>query len=144
MIFTTPCFVRVEDAKAMRTLDMWLDKIGYEWKINPRSEYKEGRYRVLDEEYVKNALTVVCSRNKRMWTTECSIKKAIDCGDNIELFKALAAMNNENDKEQWFKNGIDWRLCHDSIITKMVIPNYALYRKATAQEIIEHFNRKRK
>lgn len=27
---------------------------------------------------------------------------AIDCGENIELFKALAAMNDENDREQWF------------------------------------------
>ena len=25
-----------------------------------------------------------------------------DCGENVELFKALAAMNDENDREQWF------------------------------------------
>lgn len=36
MKFTTPCFVRVEDVAAMKKLDMWLDKIGYEWKINPK------------------------------------------------------------------------------------------------------------
>lgn len=148
MIFTTPCFVRVEDAKAMRTLDMWLDKIGYEWKINPSSEYKEGRYRVLDEEYVKNALTVVCSRNKRMWTTECSIKKAIDCGDNIELFKALAAMNNENDYMQYLIDNVgNMGICTQQSPYKVVQMagisfNIDNYRKATAQEIIEHFNRK--
>ncbi|MCM1250327.1 MAG: hypothetical protein NC209_04190 [Alistipes sp.] len=63
----------------------------------------------------------------------------IDCGTDVELFKALAAMNYENDREQWFTDGNDWCLCHDDIVTKMVIPSYALYHKATAAEIVEHF-----
>lgn len=47
MIFTTPCFVRVEDAKAMRTLDMWLDKIGYEYSLAAmRANDERGCYMV--------------------------------------------------------------------------------------------------
>lgn len=72
----------------------------------------------------------------------------IDCGDNIELFKALAAMNNENDMDQWFicqknKNGdMYFRKCTITCITEWYYLRwYYLCRKAAAEEIIKHFKK---
>lgn len=63
--------------------------------------------------------------------------------DMFEIYEvALAAMNDTNDYMQWFTDGRDWRLCPDIVVTKMAIPSYALYSKATAEEIIEHFKNK--
>lgn len=148
MKFTTPCFVRVKDATAMRKLDMWLDKIGYDWKIDPKSEIKEGRHHVLDEDYVTRSLTVVCRRKTRMWTIHCASKRAIDCGTDVELFKALAAMNDENCCEQWFVNDLGfWQKAANGAIdligyTKDHQDVKHFFRKATAEEIIEHFKLK--
>lgn len=137
MKFTTPCFVRVEDAKKRKELITFCIKIGYTtvYSINPILEFVVCGL-------VPNNVDVAESYDSDTMREGLVCYGLIDCGDNIELFKALAAKNNYNDKEQWFTDGIDWRLCHDSIITKMVIPNYALYRKATVQEIIEYFNGK--
>lgn len=72
---------------------------------------------------------------------------AIDCGENIELFKALAAMNDENDYMQWYVNEITdrWSLCigmdhveDDPIISKW---EGLARHKATAEEIIKHFKK---
>lgn len=68
----------------------------------------------------------------------------IDCGTNIPLFKALAAMNEENDREQWF---IEWRTPHAQMIkcshekAKDCFGErwHLVWEKATAAEIIEHF-----
>lgn len=68
-------------------------------------------------------------------------KGGIDCGTDVDLFKAIAAMTPFNDREQWFTDGQDWRLCHDEVVTKMVIPSYSLYHKATAEEILKHFKK---
>lgn len=133
MKFKTPCFVRVEDAVKRKELIEWIGRIGY--KVY---DWYWGEY-----------IRVI-----RCWTSPKGISKAvgypckqvrksdIDCGSDIELFMALAAMNQENDLEQWFTDGQDWRLCHDEVITKMVNPSYALYHKATVEEIIEHFKNK--
>lgn len=138
MIFTTPCFVRVEDAEKRKELIEWLENVGYIF-----NNCYNGAYSVAISPYsITKIVKVESSPGTGLIHVLVSTDTGINCDDNIEMFKALAAKNNYNDKEQWFTDGIDWRLCHDSIITKMVIPNYALYRKATAQEIIEHFNRK--
>lgn len=131
--FTTPCFVRVEDAEERKELMDWLSQLGYDI----RDVYWNGSIRIV-----------------RCWTSPKGIGRAvgypckqvrktdIDCGTDVELFKALAAMNDTNDYMQWFTDGRDWRLCPDIVVTKMVIPSYALYSKATAEEIIEHFKNK--
>ena len=67
-------------------------------------------------------------------------RKAIDCGENIELFKALAAMNDENDLEQWFvsNKGSEWAICKKTLN----VYSGVLCRKATAEEIVEYFKNK--
>lgn len=82
-------------------------------------------------------------------TREVFARDFIDCGTNIELFKALAAMNDENDYMQWFVIGKgdvrDWfaRCDYHSIKNHPDYTTFVLmgYSKATAKEIIEHFNK---
>lgn len=93
---TTPCFVCIEDADKRKELFAWLGRIGYD-----SHDWYWGEY----------------IRIIRCWTNPKGISKAvgypckqvrktdIDCGTDIELFKALAAMNNNNDMEQWFTDG---------------------------------------
>lgn len=130
MKFMTPCFVRVEDAEKREELTAWLNELGYEVY-----DWYWGQY----------------IRFIRCWTTPKGVSKAvgypckqvrktdIDCGSDIELFKALAAMNDENDLYQWFTDGYEWVLCPDPVVTKSIIPSYATYHKATAKEIVERF-----
>lgn len=76
----------------------------------------------------------------------------IDCGTNVDLFRALAAMNDDNDREQWFvvkTNISDYYDIDDIIYQKgdiffnasgepLVEKNF---RKATAEEIVEYFKK---
>lgn len=134
MKFTTPCFIRVEDAEKREELFRWLAHLGYavcDWRWRD------------------------CIRIIRCWTTPKGTSKAvgypckqvrktdIDCGTDIELFKALAAMNNENDHEQWFVvdhiGGLDEMVYADSEEALAYIQSGDGYRKATTEEIIERF-----
>ena len=77
----------------------------------------------------------------------------INCGKNIELFKALAAMNDENDQEQWYayteyptnegKNGVRKFVFNEPArFDSFVDVPSGYYRKATAEEIVEYFKNK--
>lgn len=141
MKFTTPCFVRVEDAEKRDELLVWLKCIGY-----GSCDFLWGN----------------CIKIIRCWTTPKGVGKAvgypckqvrktdIDCGENIELFKALAAMNDENDREQWFTDTADdFCLCSsdrwsDEWQKENFEKYYCYWRKATAAEIIEHFKKREK
>lgn len=77
------------------------------------------------------------------------------CGENIELFRALAAMNNENDQEQWYsyteyptnesKNGVRRLIFneHTRFDSFVDVPS-GYYRKATVEEIVEYFKNNEK
>lgn len=142
MKFTTPCFVRVEDAEELKELMDWLSQLGYEiryWDL-------DGYIRII-----------------QCWTTPKGIGRAvgypckqvrrtdIDCGTDIELFKALAAMNDDPSqfKHQWVINE-DGHMClceynnPAQLVIRGMLPHSIGLRKATAEEIIEHFkNRER-
>lgn len=129
--FTTPCFVRVEDAEERKELMDWLSQLGYD---------------------IRDVYWNRCIRIVRCWTSPKGIGRAvgypckqvrktdIDCGHDVKLFKALAAMNDENDREQWFydDNGL-WEKCDNDLPTRYMQMNG---HKATAEEIIEHFKNK--
>ena len=126
MKFTTPCFVRVEDAEKRRQLVKWLVDIGYRIyhnHPNPDSIVTDGSW---GGAYLGRWARV----------------GKIDCGENIGLFKALAAMNDENDNEQYFVTELAGSsyCVHKNRNTNLA---YSLTcRKATVEEIIEHFNEK--
>ena len=142
MAFKTPCFVRVEDAAERKKLIEWCNNI-------------IGRSG--DEDYMYGNV-VLCIRD----TTYCCIYQeadfvsdddTIDCGTSVELFRALAAMNDENDWEQWFTNGREFGKKkgiqkingNDVDIWEMhycPIGEEHEWRKATAEEIVEYFKKK--
>ena len=150
MKFTTPCFVYVKDVAERKKLMAQLKVIGY-------------RVCVCSTFYHNN--TIHCSMIERngvlcpevhgvpdvdidgeygleqfLYENSKSDNPSYNCGNNIELFKALAAMNDGNDREQWFiEEGRMFKCTSDKI------NNYSYHwlttRKATAEEIVEHFKK---
>lgn len=152
MKFTTPCFVRVEDAEKRKELAGWLGGIGY----------AECRCCLFDGWNTLHCGTVSemdggsevhgipdCDGDTGvgMFKAGEAAKEysAYDCGANIELFKALAAMNDENDREQWFIDELGrFEKCRakEANIVGWIMLYGKTPRKATAEEIIEHFKEK--
>lgn len=133
MTFTTPCFVRVENPEKRKELIEWLEGIGYKL------------------EYLRNDGVIVLTSENRVYVYGEAVHEiiksdydAIDCGENTELFKALAAMNDENDREQWFTDGYHFELCPTNKAD--MVAWHMMYRtkprKATAEEIVEYFKNK--
>lgn len=131
MTFTTPCFVRVENPEKRKELFEWLCEIGY------IAAYRIDKYYPV----VVTGLTKECVDIAPESTIEgLEYYGMIDCGENTELFKALAAMNDENDREQWFvsNEGSEWAICKKTLN----VYSGVLCRKATAEEIVEYFKNK--
>lgn len=140
MKFTTPCFVRVEDAAKRKELIGWLFNIGYEL-----CEHLIG----MDGE---TPVVVAAFGNIDLWVrTHCKSETCFDCGENIDLFKALAAMNDENDLNQWYVCDVpywcdlrqgDWVIKRDTMDHTTFFPS--VFHKATAAEIIGYFKKREK
>lgn len=74
--------------------------------------------------------------------------KLIDCGDDEQLFIALAAMRDDTDKDQLFTNGIDWAIKREAA-RGLGLPGFEYLsfprdvntplHKATIEEIMEQF-----
>lgn len=139
MTFTTPCFVRVENPEKRKELIEWLKTLGYRL------------------EYLRNDGVIVLTSENRVYVYGEALYRvikvdydAIDCGTDIELFKALAAMNEENDREQWYayteyptnegKNGVRKFVFNEPArFDSFVDVPSGYYRKATVEEIVEYF-----
>jgi hypothetical protein len=79
-------------------------------------------------------------------------KSQFDCDENVDLFLAIAALKDNNDINQWmictmehtdpdnntFYNVGDWRLSHRKKMKK--IKRNDVWRKASLEELIQHFN----
>ena len=139
MKFTTPCFVRVEDAEKRKELAVWLSSIGR--YVSPA---------VTSSDYHKDWVIVTepCDPDLDgyvgIWAKTPKSPAFIDCGEDIELFKALAAMNDENYNEQYFVTELAGSsyCVHKNRNTNLA---YSLTcRKATVAEIIEYFKKSEK
>ncbi len=151
MNFLTPAFVRVNNPEKRKELTKWLQGIGY---------------------YVCSCClfdgwnTLHCNRIERLKTsyevhgipdydrdTGYNIggfkvdntnedNPSYDCGENVELFKALAAMNDENDIEQIFisERGLYIRCLRNNANIDWL----GKLRKATFEEIVEYFKNNEK
>lgn len=138
-MFTTPCFI----GKNTPELREKLDKLGYSPIQNGHGEW----FIPMDELPYLETFPMSKSYMGRagFWSTS-----VIDCGPNEELFLALAALRDDTDKYQQFvciESYCDsFDLFHDighfaKCITDR-IPDSKYWRKATAEEIIEHFTMK--
>jgi hypothetical protein len=143
-MFTTNCFIR----KNTPELRKKLEELGYEpcyrTSIHPDEHknivvcknYGSRYYGVSDVEATRPGNVADAIKNREM----------IDCGDNEELFLALAALRDDTDKWQLFIfDGIDvpdyflqkgdmW-ICS---LDKHLVENC---HKATVEEIIEHYGK---
>lgn len=145
MTFTTPCFVRVENPEKRKELIEWLCDIGRPHrKVVPLNVFP---FIVAYDGWHDN----VSIESLNIYQEK--MPGLIDCGANIELFQALAAMNNENDREQWYsyteyptnegKNGVRKFVFNEPArFDSFVDVPSGYYRKATAEEIVEYFKNK--
>lgn len=153
MKFTTPCFVRVEDMEKRKELTEWLKGIGYYvCSCCLFDGWNTLHCRGIDRLKIAYEVHGICDYDEEtrysidQFKAENAAKEhhAIDCGENIELFKALAAMNDENDNEQYFVTELAGSsyCVHKNRNTNL---DYSLVcRKATVEEIIEHFKKREK
>lgn len=154
MNFLTPAFVRVNDPEKRKDLTEWLKGIGYMvcrcclfdgW--NTLHCGAINRNRIDYEVHGIPDYDGDTGYNVGWFKAEDADKEhpSYDCGENIELFKALAAMNDENDRDQWFIDE-SGRFEKCSFKKANIVGWIMLYgktpRKATVAEIIEHFKEK--
>lgn len=152
MKFTTSCFVRVEDRDKRKELTEWLKGIGYYVCSCCLFEgWNTLHCRGIDRLKIVYEVHGICDYDESYQYSIGQFKaenakkhnKSYDCGENIELFKALAAMNDENDHYQWFVATLmpERLVLNNSMVDNRLFTG-PLFRKATAEEIIEYFNHK--
>lgn len=136
MAFIQECFVRNPENKFRLIVE--LERLGY------RSMYLEWRNNIEGANLVCEGQTWHCTdSDNKPW--------CIDCGTNEDMFLALAALRDDTDKGQWFicteeyisvhtmdfvKVGT-WQL--NTSLDRLTYGLSRLWRKATAEEIVEHF-----
>ena len=138
-MFIQPCFIR----KNTPELRKKLEELGYKPSY-PIFQYPEvfkhiaacnffgsKYYGVSDDEVSHHGEIKDAIKNGGM----------IDCGTNEELFLALAALRDDNDKKQWFVH--DYQYQKVWIFSEMeCYGDEPFAHKATVEEIIEHFKKK--
>lgn len=131
-MFTTPCFIK----KISTELKKKLKELGYR-DVGKVRYYGESQY-------------IYCEGGI-FYESPCTIKARyntfIDCGTNEELFIAIASMTDneyglcdyyivtDDYKPQYVKGSIHRALPISSVI------HPSCYRKATVEELIEHFKK---
>ena len=134
MEFNVPCFVTVKDFKERNELVEWCRNIGYEF-VQPPTEEALGDKVICESSYVGVAHDAETFASA----------KYVDCGDNVNLFRSLAAMNDENDWEQWFvvDDGFEEEMvCSKSEVDYDYILSCYDHRKATVEEIVKYYGNK--
>lgn len=135
--FTTPCFVRVENPEKRNNLREWAKNIGYNFVdvAGIESDYSDPQPYI---EVFPHSFRSTTPQGNSFYVAS---RKAIDCGENTELFKALAAMNDENARKQWFvEEGRMFKCMSDKL--NGYFYHVLTTRKATAEEIVEYFKNK--
>ena len=136
-MFTTPCFIR----KNTPELRKKLEELGY---TNTPSGRGEWFIPIEELEYLVTYPISGCYQGCNGYWYEDDF----DCGTNEELFFALAALRDDTDKNQWVIDEANecfgwensWSICDKDDMNERVV--YTHYRKATVEEIIEHFKDK--
>lgn len=141
MAFIQPCFIK----KNTTELRKKLEELGYNryplWMADWSDD--DSRYKYLVTDVLYYTYPQEPSKPKR--------GEHINCGTNEELFLALAALRDDSDYMQWFisdetkqfykctSNKFDF---HQEGIANWICCSSAEYfRKATVEEIIEHFKK---
>ena len=136
--FKQSAFVKVVDPEQRKELCEWLENIGY------------NKPETWADKSLDRCKTIRVDVDKVFRTPQCDVShfsndsRFIDCGTNIEMFRALATLRNDSVYGQWFISpGGCWRICSRGSWTddQMLSP---VWHKATPDEIVEHFKNKYK
>ena len=139
-MFTTPCFIR----KNTPELREKLEELGY---TNTPSGRGEWFIPIEELEYLVTYPISGCYQGCNGYWYEDDF----DCGTNEELFLALVALRDDSDYMQWFVNQNGYfEMCFNDKVENYLcgygVRKYRqideTYRKATVEEIIEHFKDK--
>lgn len=125
-IFTTPCYM-------FNNPDVWksLDEIGYK---REDSTFDDERYL-----YVGNDWYGTENEKDELFYPS----RKIFCGNDIELFLAIAALRNDSDIYQYFiiNNSKYFKSLTDNVIDSLPTNEIInTYRKATAEELFKIFS----
>lgn len=142
MSFTIPCFIR----KNTPELRKRLSDLGYRQCL-----YSEDDGCIVTESNIFTSINDEDFDNKEPMPT-WNKSGRIDCGDNEELFLALAALRDDSDYMQYFTNGTDFIKCERKKWLDVLravfgdrneyMDELGKYHKATPTEIIAHFKQK--
>ena len=127
MAFTQECFIRNPENKFRLIIE--LERLGY------NAMYLSWRNNIGGSNLVCEVQTWHCTdSDNKPW--------CIDCGNNEDMFLALAALRDDNDYQQWFVNDVTGTWERTGGYTP---PNHMIMNKhkASAKEIVEHFSKKR-
>lgn len=142
MTFIQPCFIRKNTPELRKKLEELgykpFGSVKYEWDTGwgLSTDNRLGEFESFDNNGLENII-------------KCEppdYEDSIDCGTNEELFIAIASMTDNEyglcdcyivtvDNPRYAKGSIHRALPLSSVIH----PNF--YRKATVEELIEHFNK---
>ena len=144
MAFIQPCFIRKNTPELRKKLEELgykpFGSVKYEWDTGwgLSTDNRLGEFESFDNNGLENIIK--CESP--------DYEDSIDCGDNEELFIALAALRDDSDINQYF-------ICDKVSFTlgKTYYPDDYLYyqydeffdkqnwHKATVEELIEHFKK---
>lgn len=136
MAFTQSCFIRKNTPELIKKLE----ELGYDY-YTPNGIKSDNIVASL------GFIFDICSID----TIKQAFNNCIDCGNNEELFLALAALRDDTDYMQWFicdDNESMFKVDKSDMSISKFIPEYmdgwdvSGARKATVEEIIEHFKDK--
>lgn len=118
--FENSCFLKAPKYE-LNDLINWLERVGY--KINFSSK---DHYSIVTDNSIGFAYVGPYSHIGK-----------INCGNNIELFKSIAAMNSRNDVEQWFIDKDGFMMKGNRGYSEEDFKK--LFRKATVEEIFKYY-----
>ena len=124
MAFIQPCFIRKNTPEIINRLKaLRIPHNDYDNGDRPWIAFNYGMWISVDEGHNK------------------LFPDDIDCGENEELFLALATLRDDNDYMQWFTDGKSW---YQDKVNDIEVLKYGAgkpidFHKATVEEIIEHF-----
>ena len=146
MSFTTRCFIR----KNSKELQKKLANIGYDICRCVNFEKVEWLHTLPINGTVHGKGYFDEEMEFHDWTVEKELNRFvignptyIDCGENEDLFLAIAALRDDSDIHQWFTDGILWELCGVDEASYYGWKNVykSVFHKATVEELIEHFTK---
>lgn len=134
MKFKHTAFIRLNTPEQQGKVIEGLDKLGYTMSFVT----------------MENPKAIKTQANGKYFGTDKTptSSEVIDCGTNIPLFLAIAAIREDSDMGQWFYKYVDdekvWYFCkHDQLYAGGYWKDKVTeWEKATPEELIEHFKDK--